>query len=125
MEVVVRSAPPGLLAVTCVSAGVATGAAAGAAGGSRIRTALAQVLAACLLEEVEPSVATHRPRLHPTDGVAHIEPGYPDEAVAALEAARWRISHWNELHHYFGGASILTAAGAGADPRRDGAVALL
>jgi gamma-glutamyltranspeptidase/glutathione hydrolase len=100
-------------------------AAAGAAGGSRIRTALAQVLAACLLEGVEPAVATRRPRLHPTEGVAHTEPGYPDDGVAALEDAGWRVTHWDDLHHYFGGASLLTDAGAGADPRRDGAVALL
>lgn len=99
-------------------------AAAGAAGGSRIRTALAQVLATCLLEHVEPAVATRRPRLHPADGVAHVEPGYPALAVDALERAGWGVRRWERLHHYFGGASLLTAAGGGADPRRDGAVAL-
>ena len=100
-------------------------AAAGAAGGSRIRTALAQVVVSSLLEGFEPAAAARRPRLHPTDGVVHAEPGYPEDGLAALVADGWRIQRWDELHHFFGGASLLTSAGGGADPRRDGAVALL
>ena len=103
----------------------ALAAAAGAAGGSRIRTALAQVLASTLLEGVEPAVAARRPRLHPAAGVAHAEPGYPEDGLAALDADGWRVQRWGELHHFFGGASLLTPAGGGADPRRDGAVAML
>ena len=98
---------------------------AGAAGGSRIRTALAHVLSATLLQGVEPHAATHGPRLHPVGEVAHVEPGYPDEGVAGLGEAGYEVRRWPELHHFFGGASILTAAGAGADPRRDGAALLL
>ncbi len=97
-------------------------AAAGAAGGSRIRTALAQVLAATLLEGEEPAAATRRPRLHPVGDVAHVEPGYPGDGIAGLREAGYRVKQWDELHHYFGGASLLTTRGGGADPRRDGAV---
>jgi gamma-glutamyltranspeptidase/glutathione hydrolase len=100
-------------------------AAAGAAGGSRIRTALAQVLAGSLLQGLAPSDATHRPRLHPAEGIAHAEPGYPEDGLAALDAEGWRVERWDGIHHFFGGASLLTATGGGADPRRDGAVAFL
>lgn len=100
-------------------------AAAGAAGGSRIRTALAQVLAATLLEGEEPAVATRRPRLHPVGDVAHVEPGYPEDGITGLREAGYRVQRWDDPHHYFGGASLLTRLGGGADPRRDGAVAML
>lgn len=100
-------------------------AAAGAAGGSRIRTALAHVYAATLLQGQTPRDATHSPRLHPVDQVAHVEPGYPAEGVAGLADAGYEVRHWSELHHFFGGASIIAADGAGADPRRDGAALLV
>lgn len=100
-------------------------AAAGAAGGSRIRTALAQVLAGVLLEGVEPARATHRPRLHPVGDVAHVEPGYPEEGIAGLAEAGFTVQRWDERHHYFGGASLLAEGGGGADPRRDGAALTL
>jgi gamma-glutamyltranspeptidase/glutathione hydrolase len=99
-------------------------AAAGAAGGSRIRTALAQVLAGVLLEGVPPAEATHRARLHPAGATAHAEPGYPTAGLDALAAAGYRVQRWDEIHHFFGGASVVGAAGAGADPRRDGATAV-
>jgi gamma-glutamyltranspeptidase/glutathione hydrolase len=100
-------------------------AAAGAAGGSRIRTALAHVLTATLLQDVEPAVATRSPRLHPVGQIAHVEPGYPDAGLAGLAEAGYEIRRWPHLHHFFGGASLLTAAGGGADPRRDGSALLL
>lgn len=99
-------------------------AAAGAAGGSRIRTALTHVLTATLLQGVEPHVATRSPRMHPVGNIAHIEPGYPVDGIAGLTAAGYEIRQWPEMHHFFGGASLLTGAGAGADPRRDGAAVL-
>jgi gamma-glutamyltranspeptidase/glutathione hydrolase len=100
-------------------------AAAGAAGGSRIRTALAHVLTATLLQNVEPSVATRSPRLHPVGNIAHVEPGYPHAGIQGLAEAGFEVRQWQRVHHFFGGASLLTAAGGGADPRRDGATLLL
>ncbi|HSK96242.1 MAG TPA: gamma-glutamyltransferase, partial [Euzebyales bacterium] len=100
-------------------------AAAGAAGGSRIRTALAHVFTATLLQGVEPDAAARSPRLHPVGRVANVEPGYPEAGLAGLGDAGYEIRQWSEIHHFFGGASLLTALGGGADPRRDGAAQLL
>jgi gamma-glutamyltranspeptidase / glutathione hydrolase len=95
-------------------------AAAGAAGGSRIRTALAHVLTATLLNGDDPAVAARSPRLHPVGRVAHTEPGYPEAGIAGLADAGYEVHQWPQVHHFFGGASLLTAAGGGGDPRRDG-----
>jgi gamma-glutamyltranspeptidase / glutathione hydrolase len=95
-------------------------AAAGAAGGSRIRTALAHVLTATLLNGDDPAVAARSPRLHPVGRIAHTEPGYPEAGIAGLADAGYEVHQWPQVHHFFGGASLLTAAGGGGDPRRDG-----
>ena len=99
--------------------------AAGAAGGTRLRSALVQVLAGTLDEGLSAEEAVERPRLHPAAGVVHLEPGFPDEVAPALEAAGYTVRAWPELHHYFGGVSVVTRAGAAGDPRRSGSAALL
>jgi gamma-glutamyltranspeptidase/glutathione hydrolase len=96
--------------------------AAGAAGGTRLRTALVGVLAATLGEGVAPQPAIDRPRFHPADGVVNAEPGVDEAFLASLEAAGRTVRRWPARHHYFGGVSAVAAAGAGADPRRSGAV---
>jgi gamma-glutamyltranspeptidase/glutathione hydrolase len=100
-------------------------AAAGAAGGSRIRTALAHVLTTALLDGVDPGVAARSPRLHPVGRVAHTEPGYPQEGITGLADAGYDVHQWPDVHHFFGGASLLTRTGGGGDPRRDGVALLL
>ena len=97
--------------------------AAGAAGGTRLRTALALVLAGILDEGLEPQAAVDRPRFHPTDGVVNAEPGVDEGALAELEAAGRAVRRWPARHHYFGGVSLIARGGAAADPRRSGAVA--
>jgi gamma-glutamyltranspeptidase/glutathione hydrolase len=97
--------------------------ASGAAGGTRLRSALVQVLAGTLDEGLEPHAAVERPRLHPADGVVHLEPGFEPGIPAALEQAGYTVREWPGLHHYFGGVSIVTRAGAAGDPRRSGAAA--
>lgn len=104
-------------------AGVAL--AAGSAGGTRIRSALAQVLAGVLDEGLAPQDAVDRPRLHRVEGVVHVEPGIEPEAVAALEEAGLDVRPWPAPHHYFGGVSLVARAGGGADPRRSGAALAL
>jgi gamma-glutamyltranspeptidase/glutathione hydrolase len=99
--------------------------AGGAAGGTRLRSALVQVLAGTLDERLDPQAAIERPRLHPADGVVQLEPGWPDDVTPALEAAGYAVRRWPALHHYFGGVSAITRAGAGGDPRRSGAAATL
>ena len=99
--------------------------AVGAAGGTRLRSALVQVLAGILDEGLSVAEAVGRPRLHPVAGLVHLEPGFADEAVAALEGAGFEVRAWPERHHYFGGVSAVTQAGAAGDPRRGGAGATL
>ncbi len=99
--------------------------AGGAAGGTRLRGALVQVLAGTLDEGLDPADAVERPRLHPADGVVHLEPGFDGAVADALEQAGYAVQAWPDRHHYFGGVSVVTRAGAAGDPRRSGAAASL
>jgi gamma-glutamyltranspeptidase/glutathione hydrolase len=94
----------------------------GAAGGTRLRTALVGVLGAVLLEGVEPQAAIDRPRFHPAGDVVNAEPDVDENWLSALEARGRAVRRWTARHHYFGGVSALGRSGAGADPRRSGAV---
>jgi gamma-glutamyltranspeptidase / glutathione hydrolase len=94
--------------------------AAGAAGGTRLRPALVQVLSGVLDEGLAPQAAVDQPRLHSTGALVHLEPGFEQSVLSALEAAGYEVRLWNALHHYFGGVSLIARAGAGADPRRSG-----
>ncbi|HEY8645143.1 MAG TPA: gamma-glutamyltransferase [Gaiellaceae bacterium] len=94
----------------------------GAAGGTRLRTALLGVLGAVLHEGVEPQTAIDRPRFHPAGDVVNAEPGVDEAWLSALEQQGRAVRRWAGRHHYFGGVSALGRLGAGADPRRSGAV---
>ena len=96
-------------------------AAAGAAGGTRLRSALVQVLASILDEGVPAEQAVERPRLHPAGDVVHLEPGFGDGVVEALEERGKAVRLWHEKHHYFGGVSAVARSGLAGDPRRSGA----
>jgi gamma-glutamyltranspeptidase/glutathione hydrolase len=99
-------------------------AAAGAAGASRIRTALVHTLVGTIVGGLPAEEAVARPRTHPVGPVLHAEPGLGD-AVEARLAQDWELHVWPSRDAYFGGASVVGRTGAGADPRRDGAVALV
>jgi gamma-glutamyltranspeptidase / glutathione hydrolase len=94
---------------------------AGAAGGTRLRSALLQVVAGVLDEGLDPEHVVERPRLHPVGSLVHLEPGFADETLAALQAHGLETRVWPAPHHYFGGVSAVTPTGAAADPRRSGA----
>jgi gamma-glutamyltranspeptidase/glutathione hydrolase len=94
----------------------------GAAGGTRLRTALVGVLDGILRDGVEPQAAIDRPRFHPAGEVVNAEPGVDERFLAGLEAQGRTVRRWAARHHYFGGVSAVGRAGAGADPRRSGAV---
>jgi gamma-glutamyltranspeptidase/glutathione hydrolase len=94
--------------------------AAGAAGASRIRSALVQSVTRVLVEGWSPADAVAGPRFHPVGNTLHVEPGFPLSTVDRLGQAGWEVREWPALDHYFGGASVVTRVGAGADPRRDG-----
>jgi hypothetical protein len=49
-----------------------------------------------------------------------VEPGFEEEALAALEEAGYDVRRFDALHHYFGGVSLLARTGAAGDPRRSG-----
>jgi gamma-glutamyltranspeptidase/glutathione hydrolase len=94
--------------------------AAGAAGGTRLRGALLQSIVPVLDEGVRPSAAVERPRLHRIGSVAHLEPGWSEDARSALEHAGYDVKAWPTFHHFFGGVSMVGRYGAAADPRRSG-----
>jgi gamma-glutamyltranspeptidase/glutathione hydrolase len=99
--------------------------AAGAAGGTRLRSALVQVVAGILDEGLEPQHAVDRPRVHPAEGRAQLEPGFGEDAIAALAASGYDVRVWPDRHHYFGGVSVVTPSGSAGDPRRSGGSAVL
>ncbi|NJC70082.1 gamma-glutamyltranspeptidase [Planosporangium thailandense] len=100
--------------------------AAGSAGASRIRTALLHTLVNVLVKGADMTAAISQPRFHVVADlaggapVAHVEPGYPADEVAALVAAGYEVRWWDRVDHYFGGASAVGHAGAAGDPRRGG-----
>ena len=97
----------------------------GSAGGTRLRSALVSVLAGILDEGLEPQDAVDRPRVHAAPGVVHAEPGVDERALDQLEEQGRTVRRWPDVHHYFGGVSCVSRAGAGADPRRSGAAHVL
>ena len=92
----------------------------GSAGGTRLRTALCTVAAGILDEGLAPQDAVDRPRFHPAGGTVNAEPGVDGAALQQLEAGGRSVRRWPDLHHYFGGTSLVSRWGAAADPRRDG-----
>src|SRR5215210_6661255 len=109
-----------MMAPTLAFDGEGLALAVGAAGGTRLRSALVQVVAGILDDDLSPRDAVERPRLHPVGDVVHIEPGFADDVAPALEAAGFAVRPWASLHHYFGGVSAVSRSGAAGDPRRSG-----
>ena len=97
----------------------------GAAGGTRLRSALLQVAAGILDEELDPEEAVSRPRLHAAAGIVQLEPGFDADVARSLEEAGYEVLAWPEQHHYFGGVSAVARTGAAGDPRRSGAATTL
>ena len=95
----------------------------GAAGGTRLRSALVGVLGRVLHDSATVQEAIDRPRFHPAAELVNAEPGVDERFLSALEAGGRTVRRWPALHHYFGGVSAVGRTGAGADPRRSGAVA--
>jgi gamma-glutamyltranspeptidase / glutathione hydrolase len=94
---------------------------AGAAGGTRLRTALLTVVAGILDEGLAAGDAVERARFHAALDVVNAEPGVDEAALDELEARGRSVRRWSAPHHYFGGVSVVSGAGAAGDPRRSGA----
>ncbi|MEP7225372.1 MAG: gamma-glutamyltransferase [Actinomycetota bacterium] len=92
----------------------------GAAGATRLRTALATVLAAILDQGLDPESAVSLPRIHPTLDVVDAEPGVDEKALVELESRGRTVRRWERFHHYFGAVSCVGRDGAAGDPRRSG-----
>jgi gamma-glutamyltranspeptidase / glutathione hydrolase len=114
-----------MMAPTLVFEGGGLSLAIGSAGGTRLRTALATVLAGIVDEELAPQAAVDRPRVHPAGETVHAEPEVDERALEQLEAQGRPVRRWPTRHHYFGGVSCVGRTGAGADPRRSGAAIVL
>ena len=97
----------------------------GSAGATRLRTALATVLAGVLDEGHDAETAVGLPRVHPTLELVDAEPGVDETALERLEESGRAVRRWDRLHHYFGGVSCVGRAGAAGDPRRSGAAFVL
>ena len=97
----------------------------GAAGGTRLRTALVGVLGGILAGGATAQEAIDRPRFHPGGRPRQRRAGRRRGVPLRLESAGRTVRRWPALHHYFGGVSAVGRAGAGADPRRSGAVRIL
>ncbi len=92
----------------------------GAAGGTRLRTALVSVVAGILDEGLAADAAVDRARFHVAPGVVNAEPGVDEAALDVLETRGLTVRRWPARHHYFGGVSVVSRAGAAGDPRRSG-----
>ena len=97
----------------------------GSAGSVRLAGAIAQVVWRVLGgSSVAEAIAA--PRVHPDGPTAHVEGGWPDDAVAALEARdAWEVVRWSGRNLFFGGVSAVGATRGGSraaagDPRRGG-----
>jgi len=114
-----------MMAPTIVFDGEGLSLAAGAAGGTRLKTALLGVIASILDEGLSAEAAVERARFHPAPEVVNAEPGVDEAALAELEARGRAVRRWPTPHHYFGGVSVVSRAGAAGDPRRSGAATTL
>jgi gamma-glutamyltranspeptidase/glutathione hydrolase len=95
--------------------------AGGAAGGTRLRTALLSVVAGIIDEGLAAGAAVERARFHAAPEVINAEPGVDEAALDELETRGFSVRRWSAPHHYFGGVSVVSRAGAAGDPRRSGA----
>jgi gamma-glutamyltranspeptidase / glutathione hydrolase len=109
-----------MMSPTLVLDGDGLAIAAGSAGGTRLRPALVQVLSGILDEGLASQDAVDRPRLHSAGKIVRVEPGFDEEALAALEDAGYDVRRFSTIHHYFGGVSLIGEDGGAADPRRSG-----
>jgi gamma-glutamyltranspeptidase/glutathione hydrolase len=113
------------MAPTLVFDGEGLELAIGSAGATRLRTALATVMAAILDEGLDADTAVALPRVHPTLDHVDAEPDIDETALTTLEERGRTVRRWDRIHHYFGGVSCVGRAGAAGDPRRSGAAHVL
>merc|ERR1711969_192953 len=89
---------------------------AGSGGSKRIRSAIVQVLTGVLDAGLPVREAVEASRQHWDGEQLQVEPGVPDDALAALRE-RWPVNAWDARSLYFGGVHVVAPpAEAAADP---------
>ena len=97
----------------------------GSGGSKRIRTAITQVLHQIIDYGRPHKTAVESPRLHWDGECLQVEPGFKEEAVAAVRE-KVRVNVWDEQSMYFGGVHIVVPGRLGVgDPRRGGSVVVV
>ena len=96
-------------------------AALGTGGSNRIPSAVFQVVSSLLDFGLSPDEASNFPRMHFDGERLQMEPGFPEEAMEALEA-EWDVAPWRRQNLYFGGVHVVAprAGQVGGDRRREG-----
>lgn len=98
----------------------------GAAGSNRLRSAIVECLSYMVDFGMSPQDAVQAPRLHFENGILHVEHGFPEDSVCALEKEGFTLKRWPGRNIYFGGVQAVQAGPesffAGGDPRRGGSV---
>lgn len=94
----------------------------GSGGSKRIRTAVSQVLSQVINYGRPLQQAVDAPRLYLDGDILQMEPGFEDQAVAAVRKIL-PVNLWSQKDVYFGGVHAVVPGVEGAgDPRRGGAV---
>ncbi len=130
-----HSLPPGarlnsMMAPTLVAADDGSLLVLGTGGSERIRSALTQVLLRSLDLREDLARAIGAPRLHATEDIIDIEPGFPADFVTAMAKGHSPVREWPSADLFFGGVHAVSRdpdgrVTAAADLRRGGAVAVV
>jgi len=126
--------PPGLrigsmMSPTVVSREDCTVLAMGTGGSERIRSALFEVLLRTVDLGLSAAESIGAPRFHPVEGAVQVEPGWPDDVLAAL-GLELEVNVWARREVYFGGVHAVMRRPDGSvqavgDPRRLGTTAVV
>ena len=100
----------------------------GSGGSNRLRTAILQVIVNLLDYAMDLEQAVAYPRVHFENAVLNVEPGFADEAGAALRKRFEQVRVWEARNMFFGGVHAVQSAAHGdvqgaGDPRRGGVAA--
>jgi gamma-glutamyltranspeptidase/glutathione hydrolase len=97
----------------------------GSAGSERLRAAILQIVVNVVDHGMDVRAGIDAPRVYLDGDRLHVEDGFADDAVAALEAVGYELVRWPGRNLFFGGAAAVAVGDAGleaaGDPRRGGA----
>ena len=96
----------------------------GTGGSNRIRSAILQVVTNLVDLGMDIGEAVEAARIHVEGDLLSVEPGFPADEVAAMNACGLRLEPWRERNLFFGGVHVAAGQDAGrvaqGDPRRGG-----